>query len=102
MGKPMHKQLVWSNEMALTLLREVIRVEPYDGEYGTLTSRWKPIATNLSTCFEAPVPHRSARDHFEAMLEAFKSTDKAQRLWGTGSEEEVTEQVQLLQDLVAK
>ncbi|RHZ09828.1 hypothetical protein DYB26_008911 [Aphanomyces astaci] len=34
------------------------------------------------------------------MVEAFKSTDKAQRLWGTGSDEEVTEQVQLLQDLV--
>ncbi|RHY88222.1 hypothetical protein DYB35_009474 [Aphanomyces astaci] len=34
------------------------------------------------------------------MLETFKSTDRAQRLWGTGSEEEVTEEVQLLQNLV--
>ncbi|ETV71714.1 hypothetical protein, variant [Aphanomyces astaci] len=46
------------------------------------------------------IPHHSAQDHYEFMLETFKSSDRAQRLWGTGSEEEVTEQVQLLQDLV--
>ncbi|RHY15541.1 hypothetical protein DYB32_010750, partial [Aphanomyces invadans] len=34
------------------------------------------------------------------MVEAFKKTDKFQRLRGTGSEEEVSEQVLLLQDLV--
>ncbi|RHY19154.1 hypothetical protein DYB32_010277 [Aphanomyces invadans] len=34
------------------------------------------------------------------MVETFKATDKDQRMRGTGSNEEVTEQVQLLQDLV--
>ncbi|ETW04692.1 hypothetical protein H310_03851 [Aphanomyces invadans] len=91
MGKAMHKQLAWSADMDLALLREVVRVEPYDGEYGTLTVRWKTIASSLSTLFECDIPYRSARDHFESMVERFKSTDKAQRLWGTGSEEEVTE-----------
>ncbi|RHY22922.1 hypothetical protein DYB32_009357 [Aphanomyces invadans] len=100
MGKPMQKQLAWSAEMDLALLREVLRVEPYDGEYGTLTLRWKTVAANISACFDVELPHRSARDHYEAMLETFKATDKAQRLWGTGSEEEDSEQVQLLQDLV--
>ncbi|RHX99177.1 hypothetical protein DYB25_013724 [Aphanomyces astaci] len=75
--------------MDLALLREVLRVESYDGEYGTLTLRGKTVASNISACFEMDIPHHSAQDHYEA-----------QRLWGTGSEEEVTEQVQLLQDLV--
>ncbi|RHX97307.1 hypothetical protein DYB25_012201 [Aphanomyces astaci] len=96
----MHKQIAWSSEMDLALLREVLRVEPYDGEYGTLTVRWKTIASKLSSCFECTIPYRSARDHFEVMLEGFKATDKAQRMFGTGSEEEVTEQVQILQDIV--
>ncbi|RHY47476.1 hypothetical protein DYB28_001522 [Aphanomyces astaci] len=100
MGKAMQKQLAWSTDMDLALLREVVRVEPYDGEYGTLTARWKAIASSLLTLFECEIPYRLARDHYESMVEAFKSTDKAQRLWGTGSDEEVTEQVQLLQDLV--
>ncbi|ETV67596.1 hypothetical protein H257_16195 [Aphanomyces astaci] len=81
MGKAMQKQLAWSTDMDLALLREA-------------------IASSLSTLFECEIPYRSARDHYESMVEAFKSTDKAQRLWGTGSDEEVTEQVQLLQDLV--
>ncbi|RLO00524.1 hypothetical protein DYB28_002914 [Aphanomyces astaci] len=34
------------------------------------------------------------------MADQFKAKDKAQRLWGTGSDEEVTEQAQLLQDLI--
>ncbi|RHY39228.1 hypothetical protein DYB30_010186 [Aphanomyces astaci] len=86
--------------MDLALLHEVLRVEPYDGEYATLTLRWKTVAANISAYFEVDIPHRSARDHYESMLETFKSTDRAQRLWGTGSEEEVTEEVQLLQNLV--
>ncbi|ETV74007.1 hypothetical protein H257_11315 [Aphanomyces astaci] len=57
------------------------------------------VAANISAYFEIEIPHRSARDHYESMLETFKSTDRAQRLWGTGSEEEVTEQVELLQNL---
>ncbi|RHZ01230.1 hypothetical protein DYB31_002764 [Aphanomyces astaci] len=86
--------------MDLALLHEVLRVEPYDGEYATLSLRWKTVAANISAYFEVDIPHRSARDHYESMLETFKSTDRAQRLWGTGSEEEVTEEVQLLQNLV--
>ncbi|RQM22039.1 hypothetical protein B5M09_009133 [Aphanomyces astaci] len=85
--------------MDLALLHEVLRVEPYDGEYATLTLRWKTVAANISAYFEIEIPHRSARDHYESMLETFKSTDRAQQLWGTGSEEEVTEQVELLQNL---
>ncbi|KAH9121466.1 hypothetical protein LEN26_010646 [Aphanomyces euteiches] len=85
--------------MDVALLREVVRVAPYDGEYGTLTIRWKSIASKLSSYFETDIPHRSARDHYETLLESFKATDKAQRLWGTGSDEEATEQVDLLQDL---
>ncbi|RHZ22638.1 hypothetical protein DYB26_001194, partial [Aphanomyces astaci] len=98
----MDKQIAWSSEKDLALLREVLRVEPYDGEYGTLTVRWKTIASKLSFCFECTIPHRSARDHFEVMLEGFKATDKAQRMFGTCSEEEVTEQVQILQDIEQK
>ncbi|RHY18747.1 hypothetical protein DYB32_010336 [Aphanomyces invadans] len=100
MGKAMQKQLACGAELDLALLREVVRVEPYDGEYGTQTARWKAIAVSLSTLFDCEIPHRSARDHFETMVETFKATDKAQRMRGTGSNEEVTEQVQLLQDLV--
>ncbi|CAK4203429.1 unnamed protein product [Aphanomyces euteiches] len=85
--------------MDVALLREVVRVAPYDGEYGTLTIRWKSIASKLSSYFETDIPHRSARDHYETLLESFKATDKAQRLWGTGSDEEATELVDLLQDL---
>ncbi|ETV99804.1 hypothetical protein H310_07846 [Aphanomyces invadans] len=62
MGKAMQKQLAWGAQMDLALLREFVRVEPYDGK--------------------------------------FKATDKTQRMRGTGSNEEVTEQVQILQDLV--
>ncbi|RHY00543.1 hypothetical protein DYB25_008125 [Aphanomyces astaci] len=98
--------------MDLALLREVLRVEPYDGEYGTLTLRWKTVAANISSCFEMDIPHHSARDHYESMLETFKSSDRAQRLWGTGNEEAILEKtvpaiqakkprhIQLLQDLV--
>ncbi|KAF0729391.1 hypothetical protein Ae201684P_001066 [Aphanomyces euteiches] len=85
--------------MDVALLRGVVRVAPYDGEYGTLTIRWKSIASKLSSYFETDIPHRSARDHYETLLESFKATDKAQRLWGTGSDEEATELVDLLQDL---
>ncbi|RHZ39261.1 hypothetical protein DYB28_004801 [Aphanomyces astaci] len=58
------------------------------------------------------IPHHSARDHYESMLETFKSSDRAQRLWGTGNEEAILEKtvpaiqakkprhIQLLQDLV--
>ncbi|CAK4458093.1 unnamed protein product [Aphanomyces euteiches] len=95
----MVKQLVWTTDMDVALLREVVRVAPYDGEYGTLTIRWKSIASKLSSYFETDIPHRSARDHYETLLESFKATDKAQRLWGTGSDEEATELVDLLQDL---
>ncbi|RHY85021.1 hypothetical protein DYB26_010780, partial [Aphanomyces astaci] len=77
--------------MDLALLREVLRVEPYDGEYGTLTLRWKTVAANISSCFEMDIPHHSARDHYESMLETFKSSDRAQRLWGTGNEEAILE-----------
>jgi hypothetical protein len=100
MGKAMHKQLSWNDEMDLGLLREVVRVEPYDGEYGTLTARWKTIAATLSACYDTDIPYRSARERYDCMVEAFKASDKAQRLRGTGSAEDVTEQVQLLQDLV--
>ncbi|RLN99182.1 hypothetical protein DYB28_011335 [Aphanomyces astaci] len=98
--------------MDLALLREVLRVEPYDGEYGTLTLRWKTVAANISACFEMDIPHHSARDHYESMLETFMSSDRAQRLWGTGNEEAILEKtvpaiqakkprhIQLLQDLV--
>ncbi|CAK5160033.1 unnamed protein product [Aphanomyces euteiches] len=85
--------------MDVALLREVVRVAPYDGEYVTLTIRWKSIASKLSSYFETDIPHRSARDHYETLLESFKTTDKAQRLWGTESNEEVAELVDLLQDL---
>ncbi|ETW06656.1 hypothetical protein H310_02842 [Aphanomyces invadans] len=78
MGKAMHKQLAWSTDMGLALLCEVVRVELYDGEYGTLIARWKVIAASLATLFECEIPYRSARDHYESMVEAFKSTDMAQ------------------------
>ncbi|ETV90018.1 hypothetical protein H310_15146 [Aphanomyces invadans] len=75
MGKAMHKQLAWSSDMDLALLRQVVRVEPYDGEYGTLIARWKVIAVSLATLFEYEIKYRSARDHYESMVEAFKSTN---------------------------
>ncbi|RLO12246.1 hypothetical protein DYB28_011524 [Aphanomyces astaci] len=96
----MHKQVAWSPEMDTALLHEVVRVEPYDGEYGTLILRWKAIAGSFSTYFEADIPYRSARERYDGMVDQFKAKDKAQLLWGTGSDEEVTEQVQLLQDLI--
>ncbi|RHY22881.1 hypothetical protein DYB32_009371 [Aphanomyces invadans] len=100
MGKHLQKQLAWSTEMDLALLRQVFRIEPYDGEYGTLTLRWKKVATNLSACLGMEISHRSARDHYDDMLDAFKKTDKFQQHRGTGSEEVVSEQVLHLQDLV--
>ncbi|ETV94296.1 hypothetical protein, variant [Aphanomyces invadans] len=78
MSKAMHKQLAWSTDICLALLREVVRVEPYDCEYGTFIARWKVIAASLATLFKCEIPYRSARDHYESMVEAFKSTDKVQ------------------------
>ncbi|ETV98890.1 hypothetical protein H310_08383 [Aphanomyces invadans] len=71
----MYKQLAWSTDMDLALLRQVVRVEPYDGKYGTLIARWKVIAVSLATFFEYEIKYRSARDHYESMVEAFKSTN---------------------------
>ncbi|RQM19808.1 hypothetical protein B5M09_011188 [Aphanomyces astaci] len=90
----MHKQVAWSPEMDTALLREV--VEPYDGEYGSLILRWKAIAASFSMYFEADIPYRSARERNDGMVDQFKATDMAHRLWGTGSDEDVTEQAQLL------
>ncbi|RHZ14811.1 hypothetical protein DYB26_011657, partial [Aphanomyces astaci] len=90
----------WTDDLDLALLREVLRVEPYDGEHGTLIHRWKEVAVSLALYSNQGIPHRSARDHYEGLVQAFKATDKSQRQWGTGSDEDVPEKVQLLQDLV--
>ncbi|RHZ32038.1 hypothetical protein DYB37_012499 [Aphanomyces astaci] len=100
MGKPNQAQLKWTYDLDLALLREVLRVEPYDGEHGTLIQRWKEVAASLSLYSNQGIPHRSARDHYEGLVQAFKATDKSRRQWGTGSDEDVPEKVQLLQDLV--
>ncbi|ETV70495.1 hypothetical protein H257_14150 [Aphanomyces astaci] len=90
MGKPNQAQLKWTDDLDLALLREVVRVEPYDGEH----------AASLSLYSNQGIPRRSARDHYDGLVQGFKATDKSQRQWGTGSDEDVPEKVQLLQDLV--
>ncbi|ETV87097.1 hypothetical protein H257_02095 [Aphanomyces astaci] len=79
MGKPNQAQLKWTDDLDLALLREVLRVEPYDGEHGTLIQRWKEVAASLSLYSNQGIPHRSVRDHYEGLVEAFKATDKSQR-----------------------
>ncbi|RHY94138.1 hypothetical protein DYB37_013523 [Aphanomyces astaci] len=83
MGKPNQAQLKWTDDLDLALLREVVRV-----------------AASLSLYSNQGIPRRSARDHYDGLVQGFKATDKSQRQWGTGSDEDVPEKVQLLQDLV--
>ncbi|RLO09099.1 hypothetical protein DYB28_005262 [Aphanomyces astaci] len=83
MGKPNQAQLKWTDDLDLALLREVVRVP-----------------ASLSLYSNQGIPRRSARDHYDGLVQAFKATDKSQRQWGTGSDEDVPEKVQLLQDLV--
>ncbi|KAG9401503.1 hypothetical protein AC1031_006927 [Aphanomyces cochlioides] len=94
------KYVVWTESLETSLLREITRIEPFAAEHGELLPRWKSVAANLIDQ-EPKLTYRSARDHFDNMVKEFKKIDHAQRR-SSGSEEYVSEKVQLLQDLIMR
>ncbi|KAG9415309.1 hypothetical protein AC1031_008746 [Aphanomyces cochlioides] len=102
MAKQAHAQISWSLDLELALLREIVRIERYEAPYGELLSRWEEVAKGVNAYAELSISLRSAREHFDAMKKNFERTDKSQLLNGTGSEEEVSEKVNLMQDIVER
>ncbi|KAG9406291.1 hypothetical protein AC1031_002616 [Aphanomyces cochlioides] len=96
MAKQAHAQALWSLDLELALLREILHT------CGELLSRWEEVAKGVSAYAELSISLRSAREHFDVMKKNFERTDKNQLLYGTGSEEEVSEKVNLMQDIVER
>ncbi|RHY87548.1 hypothetical protein DYB35_013679 [Aphanomyces astaci] len=90
----------WTEDLEVELLREVSRIEPFAADHGDLLQRWKLVASVLSD-HEPKLKYCGAREHVDAMLKEFKQDDKVQQL-SSGTDEDVTEKVQLLQDLVMR
>ncbi|RQM31413.1 hypothetical protein B5M09_013861 [Aphanomyces astaci] len=92
--------ITWTEDLEVELLREVSRIEPFAADHGDLLQRWKLVASGLSA-HEPKINYRGAREHVDAMLKQFKQEDKVQQL-SSGTDEDVTEKVQLLQDLIMR
>ncbi|RLO00271.1 hypothetical protein DYB28_004012 [Aphanomyces astaci] len=98
--RPPAKYVAWTEDLEVALLREVTRIKPFAADNGELLQRWKLVASGLSD--QVPkINYRSAREHVDVMLKDFKKDDDAQKR-SSGTEEYVTERVQLLQDLVMR
>ncbi|RQM24140.1 hypothetical protein B5M09_013534, partial [Aphanomyces astaci] len=95
--RPPAKYVAWTENLEVALLREVTRIKPFAADNSELLQRWKLVASG-----QVPkINYRSAREHVDVMLKDFKKDDDAQKR-SSGTEEYVTERVQLLQDLVMR
>ncbi|RHY54583.1 hypothetical protein DYB26_009721 [Aphanomyces astaci] len=93
--------IAWTEDLEVELLREVSRIEPFAADHGDLLQRWKLVASGLSA-HEPKLNYRGgAREQVDAMLKQFKQEDKVQQL-SSGTDEDVTEKIQLLQDLIIR
>ncbi|KAF0727007.1 hypothetical protein Ae201684P_015735 [Aphanomyces euteiches] len=91
MPKTDQKHIAWTEEMVLSLLRQIARTAPHDAEYGKLIKRWTTVARRLSQLWDVAILYRSAKARFASLVCQFKATDNAQRLRESGSAEEVTD-----------
>ncbi|RHY07275.1 hypothetical protein DYB30_006827 [Aphanomyces astaci] len=98
--RALSKYIYWTEDIELAILREAIRVEPFAADHGELLARWTLVAAAVAEQ-EPRVTPRAAREHVHMLLKKFKADDQAQRL-SSGTAEEVTEKVQLLQDIAMR
>ncbi|KAG9405226.1 hypothetical protein AC1031_004334 [Aphanomyces cochlioides] len=89
MGKHQQKQIKWTEDIDLALLRQVLRSAPFEADYGRILDSWKEVAEAVSDALTMNISYRSAKLRVAALVGAFKSEDKSQRENCSGSSEEL-------------
>ncbi|KAH9115839.1 hypothetical protein AeMF1_010147 [Aphanomyces euteiches] len=90
------RQIDWTTEMDLAMLRDVIRHEPYAAPHGSVLNQWATVVKNLIV-FDERVDERSVRNHLKKLLTAYERAN-AKQLKLSGIVENVTELDTLLCD----
>ncbi|KAH9163111.1 hypothetical protein LEN26_000645 [Aphanomyces euteiches] len=83
------RQIDWTTEMDLAMLRDVIRHEPYAAPHGSVLNQWATVVKNLIV-FDERVDERSVRNHLKKLLTAYERAN-AKQLKLSGIVENVTE-----------
>ncbi|KAG9408846.1 hypothetical protein AC1031_020692 [Aphanomyces cochlioides] len=90
------RQIDWTTEMDLAMLRDVIRHEPYAAPHGSVSNQWALVVKNLIV-FDERIDERSVRSHLKKLLTAYERAN-AKQLKSSGIVENVTELDTLLCD----
>ncbi|RHZ01734.1 hypothetical protein DYB35_002254 [Aphanomyces astaci] len=98
MGRKNQKQVMWTEEMDEALLKEVVRLGPYEVGHGKVTATWQQAAASLHD-FDPTISGRSCQARCDTILHDF-SQENQQSLRASGVDEDEDDVVKLKQDIL--
>ncbi|XP_066262331.1 transcriptional regulator ATRX homolog [Euwallacea similis] len=96
MWRKPRERLRYTNEHSLMLLKEVLDRNPFEDPY-----RWSTVHENFVRMTARPHTLRSVREHVDYLLKLYVKGDLENKARYKGSDDEHTEKLQLLQEVLA-
>ncbi|CAK4081501.1 unnamed protein product [Aphanomyces euteiches] len=98
MGVKNKKQVVWTQEMDEALLKEVVRIGPYETCHGNVQAAWSKAALAMND-FDPSISGRACQARCDNLLLAFEKENKVS-MRAPGVDEDEDDVVKLKQDIL--